>query len=64
MKMACEVYCIREVIPAIIIIIIIVIMIKFKSTAVFSKNVIKQLVRASAVCMSRYKAIEKFGEHS
>ena len=39
-------------------------MIKFKSTAVFSKNVIKQLVHASAVCMSRYKAMEKFGEHS
>ena len=48
----------------IIIIIIIMIMIKFKSTDVFSKNVIKQLVHASAVCMSRYKAIEKFGEHS
>ena len=47
-----------------IIIIIIMIMIKFKSTDVFSKNVIKQLVHASAVCMSRYKAMEKFGEHS
>ena len=40
------------------------IMIKFKSTDVFSKNVIKQLVHASAVCMSRYKAMAKFGEHS
>ena len=39
-------------------------MIKLKSTAVFSKNVTKQLVHASAVCMSKYKAIEKFGEHS
>ena len=48
----------------IIIKIIIVTMIKFKSTAVFSKNVIKQLVHASAVCMSRYKAMEKFEEHS
>ena len=47
-----------------IIIIIIMIMIKFKSTDVFNKNVIKQLVHASAVCMSRYKAMEKFGEHS
>ena len=47
-----------------IIIIIIIIMIKLKSTAVFSKNVTKQLVHASAVCMSKYKAIEKFGEHS
>ena len=46
------------------IIIIIIMMIKFKSTDVFSKNVIKQLVHASAVCMSRYKAMEKFGEHS
>ena len=43
---------------------IIIIMIKFKSTDVFSQNVIKQLVHVSAVCMSRYKAKEKFGEHS
>ena len=48
----------------IIIITITVTMIKFKSTAFLRKNVIKQLVHASAVCMSRYKTIEKFGEHS
>ena len=52
------------IIIIIIIIIMMMIMIKFKSTDVFSKNVIKQLVHASAVCMSRYKAMEKFGEHS
>ena len=55
---------ITAIIIIIITIIIIIIMIKFKSTDVFSKNVIKQLVHASAVCMSRYKAMEKFGEHS
>ena len=53
-----------DVCTAIIIIIIIMIMTKFKLTAVFSKNVIKQLVHVSAVCrdIKQWKSLESTPE--